>query len=324
MATRPADREDMRIALVTEHFTPEDVPTARVAREVALRLVAGGHDVALFAHGRGPSTFHGARVFWASRMTPVSAVREAMRLSRPDVCHLLDPHRLGLKVAEAAEQSGCPTVVTHHRDWAPGVDLQHHHPGLRDQVLHDRWARAHAPDGGRVVVGYAGPLDKRKVVSRLSAVARLPGVRLLALGEGPGTATLRGHGAKVIAQVSGVERARCLASVDVVVQPRRRETCSPVVLEALASGVPVVAFDHGTAAQVVEHEHNGLLVDTDRGAGALSRAVARVAASPDLRWSLASAARDSVSGRDWEVAVGELLDVHYAAALRPALSSRAT
>lgn len=312
----------MRIALTTERFTPEDEPSARVAREVVLRLTAAGHDVALFSMGRGQATFHGARVFWASRMTPVSAVREALRLSRPDVVHLLDPHRLGMKVAEAAEHLAIPTLVLHPRDWAPGVDLVHHHPGLRDTDLHERWSRAHAPDGGVLVAGHVGPLERRKVVARLSAVAKLPGVRLVALGDGPGAATLRGCGAKVIPHVSGLERARCLASVDVLVQPRRREVCSPVVLEALASGVPVVAFDHGTAARSVTHERNGLLVSTDRGGSAFARAVARLAASPDLRHQVTSAARGSVIGRDWDHAVAELVERHYPAVVRPVLASR--
>lgn len=306
----------MRIALSTEQLVPADEPTARVAREVAVRLVGAGHEVSIFSTGRGSSTFHGARVLWASRMTPVSAMREALRLADPDVCHLLDPHRLGMKVADAADRLGLPTVVLDPSAWPPGVDLEQFHPGLREPALHERWARVHAPDGGRLVVGYVGPLHKRKVLHRLTTVARLPGVRLVALGEGPGAQQLRGAGAKVVPHLVGLERARCLATFDLLVQPRRRETCSPVVLESLAAGVPVVAFDHGTAADVVRHEHNGLLVDSDRGAGALARTVARFAASPDLRCILTAHARLSVADRTWERAASALVEEHYPAAMR--------
>ena len=169
----------MRIALVTEEFVPSKAPVAHVTGEVTGRLTDAGHDVVVFAAGRGQSTFRGARVFWASRMTPVSAIREALALSRPDVCHLLDPHRLGLKAAEAAERLGIPIVVLDPRTWRPGVDVTAHHPGLRDQALHDRWARVHSPDGGRLIVGYVGELDRRKVVNRLAtdrqAARRTPG-----------------------------------------------------------------------------------------------------------------------------------------------------
>ena len=100
----------MRIALVTEQFVPASTPAAHVTREVTSRLVDAGHDVVVFAGGRGQATFRGARMFWASRMTPVSAIREAMTLSRPDIVHLVDPHRLGIKAAEAAERLGVPTA----------------------------------------------------------------------------------------------------------------------------------------------------------------------------------------------------------------------
>lgn len=305
----------MRIALVTEQFAPSTSPTAHVTREVVARLSAGGHDVVVFAGGRGQASLHGARIFWASRMTPVSAVREALTLSRPDVCHLIDPHRLGLKVAEAADRLGIPTVVLHPRTWKPGVDLAHHHPGLRDQDLHDRWARVHSPDGGRLVVGHVGPLERAKVLNRLTRVAKLPGIRLVALGDGPGAEALRAAGAKVIPHATEVERARCVASFDVLVQPRKKDLYAPAVHEALASGVPVVAYGSGTAAEAVRHERNGLLVDTERGSKAFARAVARLASSPDLRFSLAAAARPSVAQRSWDDAVAELLDVHYPAAL---------
>ena len=206
--------------------------------------------------------------------------------------------------------------MLHPRVWRPGVDLADHHPRLRDEDLHDRWARVHSPDGGRLVVGYVGPLERTKVLTRLAGVARLPGVRLVALGEGPGTEGLRAAGAKVITNATSAERARCVASLDVMLQPRKREVYAPSVHEALASGVPVVAYDSGTATDVVRHEQNGLLVDTGRGGKTFARAVARLAASPDLRYTLAAAARESVDGRSWDDAVAELVDVHYPAVVR--------
>ncbi len=306
----------MRIALVTEQFAPSTEPAARVTREVLTRLTRDGHDVVVFSNGRGLATFGGARLFWASRMTPVSAIRQALALSRPDVCHLIDPHRLGIKVAEATDRLDIPTLVLDPRSWRPGVDLAHHHPGLRDQALHDRWAAAGSPDGRSVVVGYVGDLGREKVLSRLSLVARLPGVRLVVVGQGPGTETLRAAGVKVLEKATGLERARCIASFDVLLQPRKKQAYAPAVHEALASGVPVVTYRSGSAADAVRHEFNGLLVDTERGGKTFAREVARLAARPDLRRQLADNARESVAGRSWDDAVAELVDVHYPGALR--------
>ena len=246
------------------------------------RLIDGGHDVTVFAAGRGQATFRGARMFWASRMTPVSAVREAMTLSRPDVCHLIDPHRLGLKVAEAADRLGVPTVVLDPRRWKPGVDLDHHHPGLRDREPPRPLGAGALP---RRRTGWWSATSGRSTARRCSTASRrrrrLPGVRLVVLGDGPGAEVLRdGRRQGDPARRPGSERARCLATFDVLVQPRKKEVYAPTVHEALASGVPVVAFDGGTAADVVRHEHNGLLVDTDRGGKAFARAVARLGGQP--------------------------------------------
>ncbi len=308
----------MRIALVTEQFAPSTTPTAHVTREIVTRLVEREHDVVVFAGGRGQSSFRGARLFWAGRMTPVSAIREAMSLSRPDVCHLIDPHRLGIKVAEATDRLGVPTVVLDPRIWRPGVDLEEHHPGLRDRALHERWVGADGPDAGRLVAGYVGDLSRTKVLNRLAMVARLPGVRLVVLGDGPGAEMLRGAGAKVIPRTTWLERAHCVASFDVLLQPRKKEVYAPVVQEALASGVPVVTCSSGPATDTVRHEHNGLVVEADRGGKTFARAVARLATSPDLRRRLAAQARPSVQDRSWDDAVDELLAVHYSAGVQGA------
>lgn len=312
----------MRIALVTEKFAPGDEPEAHLARAVVSRLVGAGHEVVVLALGRGRSTFAGAKVFWAGRMTPVSSIREALALFQPDVCHLVGPHRLGIKAADAAERLGVPVVVLDPRTWAPGVDSEEFHPRMRDHDLHERWGRLNSLDGGRLVVGYLGDLNRTKVLNRLERVARTPGVRLVTFGEGHGAEQLRTAGAKVLPTLTGVERARSVASLDVVLQPRKRETYAPAVHEALASGVPVVAYETGTAADVVRHEHNGLLVGTDRGAKTLSRCVTRLAEDRDLHAELASHARDSVAQRTWDQAVSELIEVHYPAATRrPSLAT---
>ena len=165
------------------------------------------------------------------------------------------------------------------------------------------------------MVGHVGELSRRKVVARLVAVARLPGVRLVALGDGSGAATLRSAGAKVITRATGLERARCVASLDLLVQPRKREAFAPAVLEALASGVPVVAYAETATSTSVRHELNGLLVRPDRGARSLARAVERVAADADLRRHLSEQARPSALDHSWEASLRDLVGQHYARAL---------
>src|SRR6202008_2797937 len=102
-------------------------------------------------------------------------------------------------------------------------------------------------------------------------------------------------------------RARAFASVDGLVQPRKQDSSLGPVRKALASGVPVVAFDSGAAAEVVRDRETGLLVTS--GTGGLVPAVGRLASDEVLRARLAANARESVSGRTWADAVSELVGI---------------
>lgn len=301
----------MRIALVTESFVPDSSPAAHLSRRTVDGLISRGHEVVVLTEGRGQASYRGAQVFRATRLTPASVVRQVLALARPDLVHLVQPGRLGAKAAGAAGRLSLAVVSPQQGEWQPGIDTTEHHPGLRDERMHDRWARAHHPDGGCFVVGYVGTVERGKVVSRLERIARLPGCRLVVVGTGPETDRLRTAGAKLVGSAVGLERARAVASLDALVQPRKKEPYAPAVHQALASGVPVVAFGTGAATEVVRHGVNGLLVDPERGAKTLARSVAQLAASPSLHQLLTENARDSLPSRDWDEAVAELVDTHY-------------
>jgi glycosyltransferase involved in cell wall biosynthesis len=82
------------------------------------------------------------------------------------------------------------------------------------------------------------------------------------------------------------------------------------VRKALSSGVPVVTFETGAAAEVVRHGENGILVSPADGPAGLTLAVASLAADEDERLRLAANARVSVSDRTWGDAVAELVEVY--------------
>ena len=181
-----------------------------------------------------------------------------------------------------------------------GVDLDEHHPGLRDPRLRTAWAK-----GRPLVVGHAGEATRAKVVDRLCRIATMPEVRLVVFGEGPASSALRAAGAKVTASTSGLDLARGIASVDVLVQARKKDQHVPGVRRALASGIPVVGFAAGGTRDVVVDGHNGLLAEPS-DEGGLTRLV-HALAEPDLRHRLAGHARGSVADRDWDVAIGEIV-----------------
>lgn len=200
--------------------------------------------------------------------------------------------------------------------WAPGVDTAAFGPQLRDQWLHDKWARARSQQGPLLVVGYVGSLHKRHGVRRLVDAARVPGVRLVVIGDGPQRSWLgdRIPGAKFLGAIETGELTRALASLDVLVHPGEQETCAHVLREAAASGVPVVAPASGGNPDVVESGRTGLLHDPADPRG-LRRTLATLAGDPELRARLGLEARDAVLARDWWVAVDELVQTHYPAAI---------
>lgn len=196
--------------------------------------------------------------------------------------------------------------------WSPGVDGRAFSPTLRDERVHLAWSRARSKGGPQVVVGYAGSLHKRHGVRRLVDVARVPGVRLVVIGDGPQRGWLKRQlpGAKFLGPLETGELTGALASLDVLVHPGERETCAHVLREAAASGVPVVAPAAGGNPDAVRTDRTGLLYDP-ADPRALRRAVTALAGDPDLRARLGLHARDRAIGRDWATAVDELVAVHY-------------
>jgi glycosyltransferase involved in cell wall biosynthesis len=325
----------MRIVLVTDFFAPASDATAETARQVSDALVAEGHELLVLTGTAGKGSYRSAEVVRLRRLPNPVALHDRVRAFRPDAVLVLRPRALGVAALRALEHSGIPVTVLdptpltprigttlassrsgarllgmvglQARVWAPGVRTDEHHPGLRSEELHHAWTRG-AP---HLVVGYAGQVgaSTSKHVRRLARVAALDGVRLVVLGCGAGTGTLKQAGARIVGECGGLELARAVASLDVFVQPRKSETGLDVVRKALASGVPVVAFDTATIREVVVDGHNGLLVPPGQGRSGVADAVARLADDTALRASLAGRARDSVAGRTWADAVEELVEI---------------
>jgi hypothetical protein len=90
--------------------------------------------------------------------------------------------------------------------------------------------------------------------------------KLVFVGDGPARVELEaicqkeGHDAVFMGHRSGAELAACYASADVFAFPSFTETFGQVVLEALASGLPVVGLDAEGTRDLVSHARTGLLL----------------------------------------------------------------
>ena len=198
--------------------------------------------------------------------------------------------------------------------WDRGVDIGRFDPGLRTAGC--------LP--GEVNVLYAGRLTKEKGVDLLAdaflaAHWRDPRLHLVLAGGGPEESELRerlGDQATFLGWLSGEELARTYASADVFLFASQTDTFGQVILEAQASGLPVVAVDKGGPASLIAHGETGLLSPPD--ADALADAVLSVASLPLLRARLHTAAPLAVRERTWEASLHRL-----ASGYRRALGVRA-
>ncbi|MDH0746176.1 glycosyltransferase family 1 protein [Pseudomonas sp. GD03842] len=145
---------------------------------------------------------------------------------------------------------------------ARGVDCQLFHPSRRSNDLRETWGmRPHD-----TVVLHVGRLAPEKNLGLLktsfdSLTATYPDKRLklVIVGDGPSRMELEQQLPEAV--FCGAQRGEALAvhyaSGDVFLFPSLTETFGNVVLEALASGLGVVAYDEAAAAQHIRHGHNG-------------------------------------------------------------------
>jgi phosphatidylinositol alpha 1,6-mannosyltransferase len=194
--------------------------------------------------------------------------------------------------------------------WARGVDLTQFTPRRRDEELR----RELAPDG-ELVVGVVARLAVEKRLHLLAGIARLPGVRLVVVGDGPRRGQLERAmpGAVFLGQLTGGELGRVVASSDLFVHPGADETFGQAVQEALAAGVPVVVAASGGPLDLVRHGENGLLWAGDDPA-LLTAMVAGLRDDRPALSALAGRTRTSVAGRTWS-RVGDELIGHYGTVL---------
>ena len=162
-----------------------------------------------------------------------------------------------------------------------------------------------------MLVGYVGRLATEKRVDLLAATTRLPGVRVVIVGDGPARAGLERAlpDAVFLGERRGDQLARIYASLDVFAHTGPYETFGQTVQEALASGIPVVAPAAGGPLDLVDDGRTGILVPPF-DAAAVAGAVASLASDPRRRFAMGAAARLAVERRSWPAVCDELIQ-HY-------------
>jgi phosphatidylinositol alpha 1,6-mannosyltransferase len=207
---------------------------------------------------------------------------------------------------------------------APNVDLVRLLAGLTGKPTHlmahgvDANAFAPRPSGGDrsvVRIGFVGRLSAEKQVRLLATLHdALRGtsdtrVQFVIVGDGSERRWLEQAmpGAQFRGVLEGEPLARAYAELDLFVFPSRSETFGLAVLEAMASGVPVLALAHGGPRFVVEHGLSGWLA---RDEAELLDAAAMLIRHHALRMRLAAGARARAVAWSWDTVLDGLYDAY--------------
>ncbi len=196
--------------------------------------------------------------------------------------------------------------------WDRGVDTSRFDPVLRGRALFP----------GEINVMYSGRITREKgaellVDAFLAARASEPRLHLVLAGGGPEQERVRerlGDAATFLGWLEGGELACAYASADMFVFPSSTDTFGQVILEAQASGLPVIAVARGGPLSLIEDRVSGVLCEPSPEQ--LAGAMLELARSPLLREHLSRAALRSARRRTWERTLERL-----AAGYRRALES---
>jgi glycosyltransferase involved in cell wall biosynthesis len=184
--------------------------------------------------------------------------------------------------------------------WPQGVDARRFHP---DKFSKDWRVRLTSGHPAERLLLYVGRLAHEKNIGNLRVVlGEVPGVRLALVGDGPARRDLEKEYANTRTVFTGVlqgeELAAAFASADAFLFPSTTETLGIAMIEALASGLPVIAARTGATGEVVDEGKTGLLYDPGSDA-ALVAAARKIVSDDGLRARMGRNARASAERRDW-------------------------
>lgn len=204
--------------------------------------------------------------------------------------------------------------------WKKGVCSETFHPKYACEKMRERLTEGN-PDAPLLLS--VGRLGSEKNLTFLKGILeRHPNARLAFVGDGPAREELEEYfaGTKTYfaGMLMGEDLAAAYASADVFLMPSESETLGFVVLEAMASGKPVVAVRAGGIPDILSKQgETGFLYES----GDLETASSLVESlidDADLRERIGQAARLEVGLWDWKAATKHLMHVQYPAAMAAA------
>jgi phosphatidylinositol alpha 1,6-mannosyltransferase len=197
--------------------------------------------------------------------------------------------------------------------WSRGVDREQFSPERRDI----EWRRSFGIADDEFVIAFLGRIVMEKGLDVYAdaideLVAREVPHRALVIGEGPARPWFEerlGSRAIFVGHQEKEGLARALASTDVLLNPSITETFGNVTLEAMASGLPVVAAVATGATSLVRDGETGILVEPGDSCG-FADALEAYVKDPELRRRHGEAGLAFAKTMDWDRINGAVLNVY--------------
>jgi len=258
-------------------------------------------------------------------LAAASRVRALLRTWNADLIHAHDAHAHAIALAALIGRRSVPLIVSRRVVFVPRGRLKYGHrvsrfiavssavrqalmaggiDGSRVDLVYDGvsrptvakrrdWRAECGWPADSVVCGIVGAMSAEKGIAMLSGIRdQLPEssrrrIRLVLLGgKRDLTQSIGGFTALCAAFVDEIHDA--MAGLDILLHPSKAEGLGTAVIDAVALGVPPVAFRVGGLPEVIEDQRSGLLVPAGDVA-AFANAIDRLVRDEDLRRNLAAA-----------------------------------
>ncbi|UYN90888.1 MAG: glycosyltransferase family 1 protein [Anaerolineales bacterium] len=185
--------------------------------------------------------------------------------------------------------------------WPGGVDLERFSPKKRTAQWRKKLTGG---EEGKVLAIFVSRLSREKRVDLLLPIARdIPGLRLAIVGDGPDRKRLervfKNTPTVFTGYLRGENLAQAYASGDLFVFTGAEETYGNVVVEAMASGLPVIAPNSGGVVDLVDNGKTGLQYPSE-SPERLFKAVKKLASDPALLKQMGKAGYKKAQTQSWQ------------------------
>lgn len=212
------------------------------------------------------------------------------------------------------------TAASRIRIWNKGVDSDSFHPRFRSTEMR---VRLSGGEPKKPLIIHVGRLGVEKSLDFLKKVMdRLPGARIALVGDGPYRGDLekmfKDMPAVFTGMLQGEELSQAYACGDVFVMPSESETLGQVVLEAMSSGIPVVAARAGGIIDIIPDEQSGK-TSFVFAPGNLEDCIGKIQhllCNGEFRESMGRAAREEMEKYGWRAATMKIRNEEYTDAIR--------